>query len=173
MTNTPPPRHHRQGRHDQQAAITALRALAPLLATHPATYAQALDWEPGYSTGGDGTGRASTPDGSPAPPGTWQPRDAEQLRTDLLAITAAAERYIARRAGLDHRTTDTGRRATTADCAGCHRTVANTEHDRLRAGLCETCRKQVYRLSLEHPGLERGELLLLWRRTIAAEVTAG
>lgn len=168
---TPTPRTHRHGRHTQRQTVAAVQAAAAYLNNLEALYALASDWSPGYGTAGDGTGRASTPDGSPPPPGTWQPRPFDDLDRITAALRVACDELV--RVGVDllHRSADTGRRTTTAVCAGCERTVYNTETDRLRSGLCETCRKQVYRLGLEHPHLDRGELLLRWRRERTAEET--
>ena len=166
-----PPRTHRHGRAQQRHAVTAVEHAAPMLNALEQLYALAMDWSPGYSAGGpDVKVAGGGGDGSPPPPGTWQPRPVDQLDDAVRALVAACDRITRLGVDLLHRSSDTGRRTTTADCVGCQRRVANTQRDRLRSGLCETCRKAVYRLSLEHPNLDRGDLLLLWakERNLAA-----
>jgi hypothetical protein len=159
---TPPT--HRHGRHQQQQTVAAVQAAAPMLNQLEALYRLAADWSPGYGTAGDGTGRSSTPDGSPPPPGTWQPRPLDDLDRITAAIRVACDELV--RVGVDllHRSTDTGRRTTTAICAGCDRTVACTHADPLRAGLCTTCdtwvrRQRQRREELGLPELDRVELI--------------
>jgi hypothetical protein len=159
---TPPT--HRHGRHTQRTTVAAVQAAAPMLNQLEALYRLAADWSPGYGTAGDGTGRASTPDGSPPPPGTWQPRPHDDLERITAALRVACDELV--RVGVDllHRSSDTGRRTTTGVCAGCQRTVYNTETDRLRSGLCNGCYAQTRRIAAEHPDLDRGEVLLLWAK---------
>jgi hypothetical protein len=124
----------------------------------------AQDWSPGYGTAGDGTGRASTPDGSPPPPGTWQPRPIDDLERITATLRVACDELVRLGVDLLHRSTDTGRRVSGADCAGCGRHVANSSSDRLRSGLCNSCYAEVRRIATDNPHLERGEVLLLWAR---------
>ena len=140
---TPPT--HRHGRHTQRTTVAAVQSAAPLLNQLEQLYRLAQDWSPGYGTAGDGTGRASTPDGSPPPPGTWQPRPHDDLERITAAIRVACDELV--RVGVDllHRSTDTGRRTTTGVCQACDRTVACTHDDPLRAGLCTTCDQWVRR----------------------------
>lgn len=160
-----PPRTHRHGRHQQRQTVTTAQAAAPYINRLEELYALAADWSPGYSAGSpDVKVSGGGNDGSPPPPGTWQPRPVEQLDDDVRAMVTAMERFIAHAVDLLHRSTDTGRRTTTADCAGCGRTVANTPSDRLRSGLCNACDHDVRRLAAQHPLLDRGDVLLLWAR---------
>lgn len=160
-----PPRTHRHGRQQQRHAVTAIEHTAPMLNRLEQLYALALDWSPGYSAGGpDVKVSGGGQDGSPPPPGTWQPRPIDQLDQAVAQLVAACDRLTRLGVDLLHRSTDTGRRTTTADCVGCGRTVANTPADRLRSGLCNGCDHAVRRLAADHPLLERGDVLLLWAR---------
>jgi hypothetical protein len=159
---TPPT--HRHGRHTQRTTVAAVQSAAPLLNQLEQLYRLAQDWSPGYGTAGDGTGRAGTPDGSPPPPGTWQPRPVDDLERITAAIRVACDELV--RVGVDllHRSTDTGRRTTTGVCQACDRTVACTHADPLRAGLCTTCdtwvrRQRQRRDELGLPELDRVELI--------------
>lgn len=161
-----PPRTHRHGRQQQRHAIGAVEHAAPMLGALEQLYALATDWSPGYSAGQtDVKVSGGGQDGSPPPPGTWQPRPVEQLDAAVRALVAACDTLTRLGVDLLHRSTDTGRRTTTAVCAGCERTVACTPGDRLRAGLCNACYHQVRSLAADHPHLERGDVLLLWART--------
>jgi hypothetical protein len=159
---TPPT--HRHGRHTQRTTVAAVQAAAPMLNQLEALYRLAQDWSPGYGTAGDGTGRASTPDGSPPPPGTWQPRPIDDLERITATLRVACDELVRLGVDLLHRSTDTGRRTTTGTCAGCGRTVACTPSDRLRRGLCNACDHEVRRIATDNPHLERGEVLRLWAR---------
>lgn len=160
-----PPRTHRHGRAQQRHAVTAVEHAAPMLGVLEQLYALAMDWSPGYSAGGpDVKVSGGGGDGSPPPPGTWQPRPVDQLDDAVRALVAACDRITRLGVDLLHRSTDTGRRTTGADCAGCKRHVTNVPSDRLRSGLCNACYHEVRALAADHPHLERGDVLLLWAR---------
>jgi hypothetical protein len=160
---TPPT--HRHGRHVQRQTVAAVQSAAAYLNNLEQLYRLAADWSPGYSSGqADVKVSGGGGDGSPPPPGTWQPRPTDDLERICAALRVACDELV--RVGVDllHRSTDTGRRTTTAVCAGCERTVYNTPTDRLRAGLCNGCYAQTRRIAAEHPDLDRGEVLLLWAK---------
>jgi hypothetical protein len=160
-----PPRTHRHGRAQQRHAVTAIEHAAPMLGAIEQLYALAMDWSPGYSAGqADVKVSGGGQDGSPPPPGTWQRRPVDQLDDAVRALVAACDGLTRLGVDLLHRSTDTGRRTTTALCAGCQRTVACTPGDRLRSGLCNACYHDVRELAAVHPHLDRGEVLLLWAR---------
>jgi hypothetical protein len=161
----PTPRSDRHGEHQQRHATAAIDAATPMIHQLPQLYAWARDWSPGYPTGGDGTGRTATPDGSPPPPGTWQPRPVDDLDAAVRDLIHACDRFNRMCTGLAARSTDTGRRNSGgANCAGCDRHVTNSPVDRLRSGLCQACYGQVRRLHNANPHLDRGDVLLLWAR---------
>lgn len=151
------PRTHRHGRHQQRTTVAAVQAAAPMLNQLEALYRLAQDWSPGYGTAGDGTGRSSTPDGSPPPPGTWQPRPVDDLERICAALRVACDELTRLGVDLLHRSTDTGRRTTAGqgDCIVCGTHCSGVEHDRLRSGMCDACRKRDGRLALAHVGWDR------------------
>lgn len=59
-----------------------------------------------------------------------------------------------------------GRVSAAAICMACDKPVGGTEHDRLRGGLCDACRKAFNRARESQPNLDR----VLWIRTRAIEV---
>jgi endogenous inhibitor of DNA gyrase (YacG/DUF329 family) len=168
------PRRHRHGRHQQAVAITAMLNVAPVVKRIEELFVVAADWSPGFGSGqADVKVSGGGNDGSPAPPGTWQTRHVEELDAACRALVAACDRLGALGVDLLHRSTDTGRRATVAPCATCGRIVAGTEQDRLRAGMCDRCRKGVERLALEHPDMDRWDRVQAWKRRIADEAETG
>jgi hypothetical protein len=173
-----PPRTHRHGRHTGITTDASMQAAAPFVAQLELLYALASDWSPGYGTAGDGTGRSSTPDGSPPPPGTWQPRPIDDLERITATLRVACDELVRLGVDLLHRSTDTGRRTTTGVCQACQRTVACTHADPLRAGLCTTCdtwvrRQRQRREELGLPELDRVELIHRRRIEVAdADVLA-
>ena len=161
-----PPRTHRHGRAQSQNTLRAIDHAKPFIERLEELYGLATDWSPGYGGGAqDVKVSGGGQDGSPPPPGTWQPRPVDQLDDDLRAVVTSLDRFVRHAIDLLHRSTDTGRRTTTALCAGCQRTVANTSGDRLRAGLCNACYHEVRALAADHPHLERGDVLLMWARS--------
>lgn len=67
---------------------------------------------------------------------------------------------------LDPHETVKGRVSAAAICNGCDKPVGGTEHDRLRGGLCDACRKAFDRAREAQPDLDR----VLWIRNRAIEV---
>jgi hypothetical protein len=59
-----------------------------------------------------------------------------------------------------------GRVSSAAICLGCDKPVGGTEHDRLRGGLCDACRKALNRAREAQPNLDR----VLWIRNRSQEV---
>lgn len=59
-----------------------------------------------------------------------------------------------------------GRVSAAAICMACDKPVGGTEHDRLRGGLCDACRKAFDRARETQPGLDR----VLWIRNRSIEV---
>lgn len=67
---------------------------------------------------------------------------------------------------LDPHETVKGRVSAAAICLACDKPVGGTEHDRLRGGLCDACRKAFNRARDIQPNLDR----VLWIRNRATEV---
>jgi hypothetical protein len=174
---TPPT--HRHGRHERRITVSSAEAGIPFLNRLEELHKLAHDWSPGYSSGqADVKVSGGGNDGSPAPPGTWQPRPSEELDEACALIRRGFDQLVRLGVDLLHRSTDTGRRTTTAICAGCDRTVACTHADPLRAGLCTTCdqwvrRQRQRREELGLPELDRVELIHRRRMEVAdADVLA-
>ena len=161
---TPRPTH-RHGRHQQRQTVAAVQSAAPMLNQLEVLYRLAADWSPGYGSGAqDVKVSGGGGDGSPAPPGTWQPRPVDDLDRICAVLRVACDELTRLGVDLLHRSTDTGRRSTTAVCAGCERTVACTHADPLRGGVCTTCdqwirRQRLRREELGLPELDRVEMI--------------
>ena len=127
--------------------------------------------QPGYPT--NTTGTHNTPqlndDGTPPglerflnhPPDTPTPQHLEQLIHQIHQLTLQL-----------HTLTQTwndntpkpqpARTPTGGDCIACTRYCTGSHNDRLRAGLCDACRKHRQR----HPHLERGDWLLTRKKEL-------
>lgn len=170
MTDTP--RTHRHGRHQQRTTVAAVQAAAPMLSRLEELYRLAADWSPGYGAGAqDVKVSGGGGDGSPAPPGTWQPRHLDDLDRVCAAIRFACDELVRLGVDLLHRSTDTGRRTTPGqgDCLVCGQHCSGVEHDRLRSGMCDACRKRDSRLADAHPGWDRQDRIRHMRARLDAD----
>lgn len=155
-----PPRSHRHGRAQQRHVAAAVNAAIPTMRQIEALYRLAADWSPGYSAGlADVKVSGGGNDGSPPPPGTWQPRPSEQLDDAVRALVMACDGL--HRLGVDllARSTDTNpvnRTPGRGQCLVCEiHCEGDGDHDRLRSGMCDACRKRDARLAETRPGWDR------------------
>jgi hypothetical protein len=128
-----------------------------------ATLTELRDSQPGYPTSTTGGGAPQlSADGKPAGLDRYlshpDPAAADlrtlttvvhRIRTDVTTLHAIVGTWTAKP------TTDDGEPTRGSDCQVCTRWVANTDADRIRAGLCMACYKDWRRAIDDNPWVER------------------
>ena len=159
-----------------------LEIIARLMAMQvdlPSALANLRDAQPGYPTGGSGGGAAPTLDAAGNPPGLDRyldkPDEAARNADLILTYTRQMLNSAVIIHGLVTGWADSStspheggvaprRTASGGDCVVCATYCSGAHNDRLRAGLCDPCRKHWQRSSLD-----RGEWMLERRRNLLSE----
>ena len=159
-----------------------LEIIARLMAMQvdlPSALANLRDAQPGYPTGGSGGGAAPTLDAAGNPPGLDRyldkPDEAARNADLILTYTRQMLNSAVIVHGLVTGWADSStspheggvaprRTASGGDCVVCATYCSGAHNDRLRAGLCDPCRKHWQRSSLD-----RGEWMLERRRNLLSE----
>lgn len=171
----------RTSTHLRRTVLDTIARLSAVLADLPDAVAALADAQPGYPTATGGAGGTANLDAAGNPPGL----DRYLTVADPAAHDQHRLAVIVKRANDD--AADLGdivarwsraeveggrkieRQASGADCLACGRYCSGaTDADRLRSGLCDSCRKAWARWTITNPLGERGEWMLERRRTLAA-----
>jgi hypothetical protein len=174
-------------RHDYDKLRTELQlaqiTLAEVLRQLPAAWDEMTDGLPGYPTSTGGGGSSSTLNAAGHPGGldrfvtapNLASEDMRTLRRSAIAATNSARSAleITRRWNLTSPTGEhVARVLSGGDCHACGVFCSGAERDRLRSGLCDSCRQSwrryQERTASEQGGGDRAEWLLTRRRDILA-----
>lgn len=138
--------------------------------------ANLIDAQPGYPTGGSGGGGAPTLDAAGNPPGLDRYLDKPDPIVAQLNLLVAESKKMSDSASVIHdivsRYADSSpspyeggitprRTASGGDCVVCATYCSGAHNDRLRAGLCNACR-----VNWQRSTLDRGEWMLERRRAL-------
>jgi hypothetical protein len=168
---------HRTTNQHRRMILDTIGRLSAILAELPDAIDNLADAQPGYPTRTGGGGSSSSLDAAGNPPGldrhlvTADPAAHDQRRlTTLIARTNSDAVDLVDIVTRWTRSEVEGgqriaRQVSGGDCVCCSRFCSGALHDRLRAGLCDACRK-----SWARSDKERGEWMLERRRALADEL---